>query len=163
MARTQLPLTNLSSNGAVLNTAGTAVDQANGMYVAWTTTGVPAPGSAERLVLYVTNTFAGAMTVTVRAGLYVTSTPVFASMVKTGYLNVGSFESGKGDFVTGNLTASTGFAWIGPLEVARFLNGDGGIAIDFSASFTGTIFALMLPRAAPQRRPFRARRVDTAR
>jgi hypothetical protein len=147
MARTQLPLTNLTSNGAVLNTAGTAVDQANGMYVTWVTTGVPAPGSAERLVLYVTNTFAGVNTVIVRAGIYNLSTPVFGSMVKSSYLNLGSFEAGKGDFTTGNLTASTGFAWIGPLEVARFLNLDGGIAIDFSSTMTGTIFALMLPRA----------------
>ena len=147
MARTNLPLTTLTSNGAVLNQAGTAIDQANGMYIAYVTTGVPAFGSLERLVIYATNTFAGTATITVRAGLYTTSTPVFASMVKLGYLNVGAFEAGKGDFVTGNLTASTGVAWIGPLEVARFLQGDGGIALDFSASMTGLIWAFALPRA----------------
>lgn len=147
MARTQLPLTTLVSNGAVLNQAGTAIDQANGMYIALPTTAIPAPGSLERLVIYATNTFAGVNAIIVRAGLYVTSTPVFASMVKVGYLNLLSFEAGKGDLTTGNLTASTGFAWVGPLEVARFLNQDGGIALDFSATMTGLIWAFQLPRA----------------
>lgn len=147
MARTNLPLTTLTPNSAVLNTAGTAVDQANGMYVQMTSSGIPAPGSLERLILYVTNTFAGVGTVTVRAGIYVLSTPIFASMVKSSYPNVPGFESAKGDLVTGNLTASTGIAFIGPFEVARFINQDNAIALDFSASFAGLIWALMLPRA----------------
>jgi hypothetical protein len=147
MARTSLPLTTLTPNSAILNQAGTAVDQANGMFITLPTTSIPAPGSLERLLLYVTNTYAGVNTVTVRAGIYALSTPVFASMVKSSYPGVPGFESGKGDLVTGNLTASTGFAFLGPFEVARFLNQDGGIAIDFSTTMAGLIWALMLPRA----------------
>lgn len=135
MARTNLPLTALVANSAILNQAGTAVDQVNGMNIQIPTTGIPATGNIERLVLYVQNTGAGAQTVIVRKGVGGGATPGAA------------FESGKGDLTTGNLTATTGTAFVGPFEVARFLQADGSVNIDFSANLAGTVWAIMVPRA----------------
>ena len=143
MARTTLPLTVLNANTSQVNLVGTAVDQANGMVVTITTTGVPAIGSGERLLFYVTNTFAGVNTVTIRKG----SNPA--------YLNVPAFRASKGDLVTANLTASTGTAWIGPLDPSWFEQpdvtsppvGSPQFFIDFSATMTGVIFAFLLQRA----------------
>jgi len=128
MARTALPLTSLTANGAVLNQAGTAIDAANGMVVTIPTTAIPSGGSLDRLVLYVQNSFAGTKTVTVKAGA-----------------NPPAFRSGVGDFTSGNLTASTGTAFIGPFDISRFIQADNTLNIDFAASMTGTIWALLLP------------------
>lgn len=134
MARTNLPLTNLTPNSAVLNSAGTAIDAANGMNIQLPTTGVPAAGNADTLVLYVQNTFAGTKTVTVRAGVGGGATPGPA------------FRSGIGDLTTGNLNASTGTAFIGPFDVSRFAQLDGSINIDFQSGTTGTVWAVLLPK-----------------
>jgi hypothetical protein len=135
MARTNLPITNLTANGAVLNSAGTTIDATNGMNIALTSSGIPAAGNADRLVLYVQNTTASTKTVTVKAG------------ANTTYDNVPAFQAGKGDLTTGNLSANTGTAFIGPFEVARFVQPDGSVNVDFAASMTGTVWALLLPRA----------------
>ncbi len=129
MARTNLPLTTLTPNSAVLNNAGTAIDAANGMTIALPSNAIPASPDAEQLILYVTNTFAGTKTVTVRAG---TSNPP-------------AFRGGLGDLTTGNLTASTGTAIIGPFDSARFIQSDGSISVDFAASMTGLIWAEIVP------------------
>jgi hypothetical protein len=134
MARTSLPVTSLTANNAVLNNAGTAIDATNGMTIAIPTNTIPAGGNIDRLVLYVQNSTASTKTVTVRAG--VNTSP-----------GSPAFEAGKGDLVTGNLTASTGTAFIGPFEVARFIQPDGSVSVDFASSMTGTIWALLLPRA----------------
>jgi hypothetical protein len=136
MARTNLPLTNLTANGAILNNAGTAVDAANGMNIALPSTAIPVGSTTDRLVLYVQNTTASTKTVTVRAGTNSTGNP-----------NAPAFRSGLGDVTTGNLTASTGTAFIGPFDVSRFVQTDGSVNVDFAASTTGTIWALLLPRA----------------
>ena len=143
MARTALPLTSLLANSFQVNLAGTAVDQANGMVITLTTTGVPAPGSFERVILYVQNSTASTQTVTVRKG------------ANPAYLNVPAFRAGKGDLVTTNLTATTGTAWIGPLDPSWFEQpdvssppvGNPQLFIDFSAGMTGTIWAFLLQRA----------------
>lgn len=134
MARTNLPLTNAVANGAVLNNAGTAIDATNGMNIAIPTNTIPAGSNLDRLVLYVQNTTASTKTVTVRAGVGGGATPGQA------------FRSGVGDFTSGNLTASTGTAFIGPFDVSRFAQLDGSVNIDFAASMTGTIWAVLLPR-----------------
>lgn len=135
MARTNLPLTSLTANGAVLNNAGTAIDATNGMNIQIPTNTIPAPGDADHIVLYVQNTTAGTKTVTVRAG------------VGGGTTAGAAFRSGLGDFTSGNLTASTGTAFIGPFDPSRFLQSDGSINVDFASSMTGTIWALLVPRA----------------
>jgi|SRR5579885_465270 len=134
MARTNLPITNIAANGIVLNSGGTAIDQANGMNIALTSTGIPVVGSADRLLIYVQNTAAATKTVTIRAG------------VGGGATAGAAFRSGLGDLVTGNLSATTGTAFIGALDISRFAQLDGSINIDFSAGTTGTIWALLLQR-----------------
>lgn len=134
MARTNLPVTNAVANGAVLNNAGTAIDATNGMNILLPATSVPSPSNADRLVLYVTNTAASTKTVTVRAGVGGGATPGPA------------FRSGEGDLVTGNLTATTGTAFIGPFDVSRFAQLDGSINVDFAAGMTGNVWALLVPK-----------------
>ncbi len=56
-----------------------------------------------------------------------------------------SFEGGKGDLTTSAMTATTGLGIIGPFEVARFMEPDGTVSIDFSGA-TGFVAALLLPR-----------------
>lgn len=134
MARTNLPLSTFTS-GADLNDAGTSVDQANGMNVALASTAIPAGNGSESLVLYVTNTSAGTATVTVRKG------------VGGGATAGAAMRSGIGDLTTGNLSASTGTAFIGPFDPMRFAQADGSLNIDFSSGFTGKIWAILLPPA----------------
>src|SRR5260221_285345 len=141
MARTNLPVTLLDPKNPSLNTAGTAIDAANGMNIVLASSAIPSRPGADRLVLYVQNTFAGTKTVTVRAGAGIAAPAGFG----TGY-PVQSKEQGLGDLVTGNLTASTGTAFIGPFDSARFVQTDGSINVDFAASMTGTIWAVLLPR-----------------
>ena len=135
MARTNLPLTSLTFNSAVLNNAGTAIDASNGMNIALPSTGIPAAAQADSLIIYVQNTTSSTKTVTVRAGANTTGNP-----------NSPAFEAGKGDLVTGNLTASTGTAFIGPFETARFVQTDGSINLDFASGTTGTVWAVLMPR-----------------
>lgn len=126
---TNLPITNLTANGAVLNSAGTAID-ASGMSITLPTS-IPASGSADHLVLYVQNTAAATKTVTVKAG----------------NSNPPAFRNGLGDLTTSNLSANTGTAFIGPFDPSRFINADGTITVNFASGTTGTIWALLLPRA----------------
>jgi hypothetical protein len=128
MARTAIPLSTFTSL-ADLNDAGTAIDQANGMTIALGDA-IPANGGIERLVIYVQNTHAATHTVTIRAGT----------------TNPPAFEGGEGDLTTGNLTASTGTAFIAGLHSSRFAQSDGSVSVDFSASITGTIWAFLLPK-----------------
>lgn len=136
MARTTLAVTNLPGNTAILNNAGTNIDQANGMNIPIVTNAIPATGNLDRLVLYVANSAGSTITVTVRAGANTTGDPQGPA-----------FEAGKGDLVTGNLTASTGTAFIGPFEIARFIQPDGSVNVDFGSGATGKIYALLLARA----------------
>src|SRR5258708_860866 len=99
------------------------------MTIALPSNAIPASPDAEQLLLYVTNTFAGTETVIVRAG---TS-------------NQPAFRGGLGDFISGTLTASTGTAFIGPFDSARFVQSDGSVSVDFAASMTGLIWAVIVP------------------
>lgn len=145
MARTALPLTTMTPNGAVLNQAGTAIDATNGMFITYSTTGFPAAGQPDSLVLYVQNTTASTKTVTVRAGTTTGGGAVQPGTAAT-YPNVPAFQSGKGDLTTGNLTATTGTAFIGPFDPARFVQQDGTLNIDFASGMTGTVWAVQLPK-----------------
>jgi len=148
--RTTLTPKTLTGNGAIVNmlndgTNMTATDNTNGMSVAVTTTGIPAGGNIDRMILLVLNTNGTGRTVTVRA-----STPD-GGVTKTGAGTQGlpytpGFEGAKGDLTTSAMTATTGLGVIGPFEVARFLQPDGTISIDFSGA-TGFIAAILLPRS----------------
>lgn len=150
-ARTALTPKTLTANGSIVNmlndgTNFTAVDNTNGMSVAITTTGIPAGGSIDRMILLVLNTNGTGRTVTIRGA---TSD---GGAAKTGAgtgngpaFTYPSFEGGKGDLTTSAMTATTGLGIIGPFEIARFMQPDGTVSIDFSGA-TGFIAALLLPR-----------------
>ena len=125
-ARTNLPLTNLSETGPVASST-TAVDVTNGMNIALANSAIPAKQSSWSLVLVFTNSFAGSKSLIVRAGA-----------------NPPSFRKDLGDLSCAN-AGSSAVTYIGPLEPARFLQADGSINIDFTASTTGTVEALLLP------------------
>lgn len=133
MARTQIPLSTFTG-GIDLNDAGTAIDATNNMYIAMASTAVPAANGTEDLFLYVTNTDSSTHTVTIKAGVGGGATPGAA------------MRSGLGDLTTGNLTATTGSAFIGPLDSMRFAQADGTINVNFSASSAGKVWALLVPR-----------------
>jgi hypothetical protein len=127
MARTQIPLTNLSASNGIAAPAGTAVDPSNGHYVDVT-------GLTGRLLLWVNNTFAGTKLVTVKAGA-----------------NPPAFRKDLGDLAY--TAAASAASFVGPLESARFVQAAGGtdggtggrIFIDLAAGTTGNIAALFLP------------------
>jgi hypothetical protein len=151
-SRTVLTPKVLTGNGAIVNmlndgTNMTATDNTNGMSVAIPTTGVPAGGGIDRLILLVLNTNGTGRTVTIRGA---TSD---GGLAKTGAgtgngpaFTYPGFEGGKGDFTTSAMTLTTGIGIIGPFEVARFMQPDGTLSIDFSGA-TGFIAALLLPRS----------------
>lgn len=149
--RTTLTPKTLTANGSIVNmlndgTNFTAVDNTNGMSIPITTTGIPAGGNIDRMILLVLNTNGTGRTVTIRGA---TSD---GGVTKTGAgtgngpaQTYPSFEGGKGDLVTSAMTATTGLGIIGPFEVARFTQPDGSVSVDFSGA-TGYIAALLLPR-----------------
>ena len=150
--RTTLTPKTLTGNGSIVNmlndgTNFTATDNTNGMSVSISTSGFPAGGNIDRLILLVLNTNGTGRTVTIRGA---TSD---GGLAKTGAgtgngaaFTYPGFEGGKGDLTTSAMTATTGLGIIGPFEVARFLQPDGTISIDFSGA-TGFIAALLLPRS----------------
>jgi phage tail tape-measure protein len=150
--RTVLTPTTLTANSAIVSTANdgtgfTAADNTNGMSIAIPTTAIPASGNIDRMILLVLNTNGTGRTVTVRGA---TSD---GGLTKTGAgtgngaaFTYPGFEGGKGDLVTSAMTLTTGIGIIGPFEVARFLQPDGTVSVDFSGA-TGFIKALILPRS----------------
>jgi hypothetical protein len=119
MARTAVPVTDLTAATSVADPAGTTADPTNGH----TITGV----RPEVLVIRVKNTTGGALNAILRAGTF----PLAAS-------------SGQGD-----LTVSVGagaIVFISPAESARYLQADGSISLDLQATFTGTVTAFKVNR-----------------
>jgi|SRR5450631_2727397 len=150
MPRTALAPKVLAANGGIVNMLNTganmtAVDNTNGHTIAIPSATIPASGNADRLILLVLNTNGAGQVVTVRAATSDggaaklgagTSSPIAPP----------AFESGKGDLVFGAMTATTGIGVFGPFEVARFIQPDNTISVDFGGA-TGFIAALLLPRA----------------
>lgn len=136
MARTSITPVLCGANNIDLNDAGTAIDASNGMQFSVVTTGVPAAANIDHVLIYVSNSTASTKTVTVVAGANTTTAP-----------NTPAFRAGLGNLVTGNLTASTGTAFIGPLDVSRFIQPDGTVQLNFAASMTGTIWVFLIARA----------------
>jgi hypothetical protein len=130
MSRTNLPVSTLSPSVGVLNPSATNIDQANGMNVVLASSAIPSAAGANDLVLIVTQTSSSTRNVIIRAG---------AS-------NPPAFRKDLGDLTIACTATTTNY--LGPLEVARFAQSDGSINIDFQASATGTIMALLVPRTA---------------
>lgn len=123
MATTTLTYTDLTSNAGVARPAGTTLVAAptDDMSVEHVT--------LEETVLDVTNSNGAAtIDITVKAGAY---PPAWAA--------------GQGDLVV--TVAADGTAYIGPLDSGRFLQADGSVTIESSAT-TGTIRVLRVPRDA---------------
>ena len=114
MARTNVPVTDLTTQTSITDPAGTTADPTNGH----TVTG----SRPEVIVLRVKNTTAGALNAIVRAG----AQPLAPS-------------SGQGDLTVS--VGASGTVWIGPLESARFLQADGSISLDLQAGFAGNVTA----------------------
>lgn len=127
MARTLIPLTNLTKDALINEPAGTAVDVPNGHYV-------DVGSLTGQLILWINNTFAGTKVVTIKAGA-----------------NPPAFRKDLGDLAVTAPNAARAFA--GPFESARFIQAPGGtdggtggrIFIDLTAAMTGTIAALFIP------------------
>lgn len=132
MARTNLPTstfvlpTGAATSTGLLDPAGTAIDQANGMNIALASGALPSAPTAHNLYLRVNNSAAGPHNVIVRAGAYPPA-----------------FRAGLGDLTVSVVNATT--RWIGPFEAARHMQADGSINVDFDAGTTGTITAFLSP------------------
>lgn len=119
MARTAVPVTDLTAATSTVDPAGTTADPTNGH----TITGV----YPEVLTIRVKNTTAGALNAIVRAG----SQPL-------------ANASGQGDLTVS--VAASGTVFIGPLESARFIQPDGSLSVDLQAGFAGTVTAFKTNR-----------------
>lgn len=130
MARTALTVTSLPVAG-LSDPTPTNIDVTNGMYVDMTSSAIPAGVSSWDLVLVWVNSFAGSKSIIIRAG---TSNPP-------------AFRKDKGDLTLAN-AGSSKISYVSSLEPARFMQSDGKINIDFTASATGTILALLRPHVS---------------
>jgi hypothetical protein len=119
MARTNVPVTDLTAATSTVDPAGTTADATNGH----TIVGV----RPEVLTFRVKNTTAGSLNAILRAGTF----PLAES-------------SGQGDLTVA--VAAGGSVWIGPVESARFLQADGSLSLDLQAGFTGTVTAFRTNR-----------------
>jgi hypothetical protein len=121
MARTAIPVTELTPNASIANPAGTAVDTANGHSIV---------GSSplEELYLVIAATFAGAKNYTIKAGA-----------------NPPALEAGQGDLV---IAINNTTKLVGPFTSGRFAQKDGSLNVDVEAGATGTIAAIHVPRTA---------------
>ena len=149
--RTVLTPTVLGANGSVVNLANdgtnmTATDATNGMSIPIVATGMPAAPDIDRMFLLVLNTNATGRTLTIRAASADGGVTKTGAGTKSPYTTLPSFEAGKGDITFGAMTLTTGIGIYGPFEVARFVQPDGSISLDFSGA-TGFIAAFMLSRA----------------
>ena len=96
---------------------GTAIDQANGMYVA--------PKHEERLVILVYNSKAGPINLTIAAGI-----------------NPPSYDAWRGSLTAAIPTVS--FALIAGLNSARHIQAYGQVYLDFDAGASGTVWCYEL-------------------
>jgi hypothetical protein len=119
MARTAIPVTDLTTVSSLADPAGTTADPTNGH----TVTGV----RSEVLLFRVSNTTAGSLNATLRAG----TQPLAPS-------------SGVGDLVVA--VGATSTKWITPAESARFIQSDGSVSLDLQAGFAGTVTAFRVNR-----------------
>jgi hypothetical protein len=121
MARTNIPVVSSTTNAGVQETAGTAIDQANGMKV-----------SAKRfnkLQLVILYTTAPASNTILRAGA-----------------NPPGLEAGQGDLTVTGATGAGNRMFIGPFVGGRFAQANGDLNVDFASTTAGTIWAYELAR-----------------
>jgi hypothetical protein len=122
----------LDPTNGVTNPTATAVDVANGMNVVLASGALPRAPTGWDIILQFNNTFAGAKSIIVRAGI----SPVPA------------FRASIGDLTVTNTTQTS---YVGPLDPSRYAQADGSINIDFTAATTGTVMALAIPHRGVNR------------
>ena len=150
MARSAITVTTLTPNAGTLLVAAQSGDTANGNIVSFTTTGVPAPGLMDRLLLICTHGTATPQSFVIRAGVGggATPGPAFRSGIAKAPV-VTSPTNGAtnpGDLAVSITNATT--QWIGPLDPSRYAQLDGSIWIDFqSGTTTPTIQPVLVPRS----------------
>jgi hypothetical protein len=123
MARTNVPVTALALDAKTDAPAAVVIVHGDGATIA-------AAGDTRKLLIVLTNTFAGEKIMTIKAPT----------------ANPNAVRSGIGDlaitFAAGNVTPQVKYVVI---ESARFAQADGSISIDFAANTTGTMNAFRLP------------------
>lgn len=122
MATTAIPYTNLVGNAGLTRPAGTTLVAAptNDMQIS--------DAVAEETVIDVNNSGGASINITIKAGD-----------------NPPGLAAGQGDLVVA--VAASAVAYIGPFESGRFIQSDGSIMVESSAT-TGAIRALRVPRNA---------------
>lgn len=121
MARTDVPLSELSVNSNLADPAGTSGDATNNHIIS---------GAApEEIVIRVVNGDTAAHTATVLAGA---SPP--------------ALSAGQGDLAQSVGASST--EWLGPFTSARFVQADGSLHLDLDADTSVTVTAFHMPRSA---------------
>jgi len=142
MARTSVPVTTLTSETAVADPAGTALDATDHHVI--DCAGIP----IEELAIRVVNTTASEKTVTVvagdsppadQAGLGPLSIVCDAATVDTYYLTQAV------DAESIEITTPV-VEWASGLISARHLQSDGTVNVDVESGMTGTISAFRIPR-----------------
>ena len=123
MARTNVPVTSLTTDAKVDAPAAVAIVHGDGATIA-------ASGDTRKLLIVLTNTTAGEKVMTIKAPTD----------------NPNAVRSGVGDlaitFAAGNATPVVKYVVI---ESARFAQSDGSISIDFASDTTGFMNAFRLP------------------
>ena len=150
MARTALTPKLLNGNTGIVNmlndgTNFTAVDNTNGHTVAISTTGFPSGAGIDRMIVLVLNTNAAGRIMTVRAATPDGGASKLGAGTASPAFTYPSFEAGKGDLVFSAMTATTGIGIYGPFEVARFMQPDGTVSLDFNGA-TGFVAVLLLAK-----------------
>ena len=122
MARTNVPVTNLTLDAKVDAPSAVAIVHGDGA-------NIPAGGDTRKLLLVLTNTTAAEKVMTIKKGA-----------------GIQAVRAGVGDlaitFAAGDSTAVVKYVVI---ESARFAQTDGSINIDFAADTTGFMNAYRLP------------------
>jgi len=118
MADTAIPITSIPLNTSTANPAGTAIVAANNHVITPTK-------ATSKVLVRLTNSFAGAKNFTIQAGS-----------------NPPADASGVGALVIS--LAQNDIVWLS-LESARFLKSNGTIVVTVEAATTGFIAALQLP------------------
>ncbi len=124
MPRTALTVVSLPVNGSVadvLASAGVAIDATNSHVLATTS-------PLDSYIIRINNTTGSTKVATIKAGA-----------------NPPADAAGQGDLAVSCTTGQVKF--VGPLESARFIQGNGDLNIDIEAAMTGFITVFRVPRA----------------
>lgn len=125
MARDVLTINKLTRNGFL--SLGSIAAPANGAAFTQANGQAMVPKKAQKFLLVVYNSKAGAVVLTIRKGVYPPAE-----------------DAGVGD-LTFTITTTAFLTIAGPFDGSRFLQRDGTINVDTDAGATGTMWAIEVP------------------